>query len=81
MLKIKPTIKYQPPICPSCGYKLKKVWENDYQTYIFNPKTGTYICEEFAGDIEIKCPECEADLTDIFEEGACNYQAKKNGKN
>jgi len=70
-------MKYKIPKCPNCGKELKAVWENDYRTYIFNPKTGRYDESEYRGEIETRCPECEIDVGEIFEEGACNYQAEE----
>ena len=70
-------IKYKPPKCPNCGCLLKVVWETEYNTYVFNPKTGGYEDDEYRAEIEIRCPNCESRVEDIFEEGACNYQAKE----
>jgi phage FluMu protein Com len=62
-----------PPKCPNCGKSLTRVLENDYKTYVFEPRSGTYRLDEVAGYIETHCPHCDADLGDLFEEGACNY--------
>ena len=39
-------------------------------------KTGKYNEDFGSGDLIIRCPSCKA-ICDIFEEGACNYQAKR----
>jgi len=69
--------KYVIPRCPNCGYKLETVWENEYNTYAFDHETGRYKEDWDRGEIEIRCPECETEIGDVFEEGACNYQAKE----
>jgi len=65
---------YEPPKCPSCGANLFRVHENVYETYLFNPETGTY--SEHDGDSEIKCPDCGCDLYEVMPDGPCNYDAK-----
>jgi hypothetical protein len=65
----------QPLACPNCGADLTRVAEDSYETYVWNPETGAYGTDELAGDIEIKCVECGADLRDYFPEGVCNYRA------
>jgi len=64
---------YEPPKCPSCGVPLERVWENVYETYVFDPKTGRYTGEPV--DMDIKCPDCQTDLRDVLPDGACNYDA------
>jgi len=66
------TLKFEPPKCPSCGKPLEAVCENEYWTYSFDEKNGTYI-GDLVG-IEIRCPDCNVSLRDEFLEGACNYQ-------
>ena len=70
---------FEPPICPICENPLSRVFENVYETYTFNPETGTY--KETGGDMDIKCPECGGNLYDVFEDGACNYDAKSQPRN
>lgn len=71
--------EYIIPKCPECKKELKAVDEIVYEKYDFNEKTGQYDeCVYYlGGEQKIKCTNCNADVTDIFEEGACNYQAKK----
>ena len=70
--------KYQIPKCPACGEKLEVVWETEFNTYVFNPKVGRYEHNWDREDIEIRCSHCESRaVEDIFEEGCCNYRAKK----
>jgi hypothetical protein len=64
--------KFEPPICPVCGKPLEAVYENEYWTYSFDEKTGTYKGDIV--DIEIRCPDCHASARDQFPEGACNYK-------
>lgn len=70
---------YKIPKCPACKKELTEVYETIYEKYYFNKKTGGY--EEFgeglSGSMVIECSNCDTDVNDIFEEGACNYQAKK----
>jgi len=68
---------YQIPKCPECKAELKTVYENVYETYVFDEKKGTYKEETFTGELEVKCIYCGVDLSELFEEGACNYQAKR----
>ena len=65
----------QPPKCPSCGTDLTIVeeTENTALTYRFNSETGTYEEIDLAEWSEIECPDCEADLSDIFPDGVGNY--------
>ena len=64
-------MKQLPPRCPSCNELLEKVLENDYKTYVFDPESGTY--NDSDGYLEMFCPNCDARLYDVFEEGVCNY--------
>lgn len=70
-----PNSLYQPPSCPECGDALVHVLENTYDDYRFNAETGQY--QEVLGSAEVCCPHCDGALGDIFEDGACNYQAKE----
>jgi DNA-directed RNA polymerase subunit N (RpoN/RPB10) len=64
--------EFEPPKCLGCGKPLSVVYENEYWTYEFNEKMGTY--EGNLADIEIRCPDCHATIGRQFPEGACNYQ-------
>jgi endogenous inhibitor of DNA gyrase (YacG/DUF329 family) len=66
---------FQPPKCPSCGTALTKVNEVTVTPYYFDPKTGTYWEDDEPEweQLETKCPECGADLSEVFPEGVGNY--------
>jgi len=64
--------KHNPPKCPECKKPLTIVYENVYETYEFNKKYGSYNEIGF-GSMEIRCPNCNTDLSDIFEQGVCNF--------
>jgi len=64
--------KFEPPKCRGCARPLIAIYENEYWTYTFDEKTGTY--RGNLADIEILCPDCHMRLRDEFPEGACNYQ-------
>lgn len=66
---------FEPPKCQICKNALWDVYENEYWTYFFDEKTGTYHGELV--DIDILCPDCNTRLWDVFPEGACNYRARK----
>lgn len=68
--------KFKIPKCPNqqCKQPLKKVYETAYETYEFNPQTGQYE-EGGYGDSEIRCPNCETRIEDVFPDGPCNYRA------
>lgn len=72
-------MKFKIPRCPECKKPITEIYETIYEKYFFNKKTGRY--EEFnngfGGTITIECSNCNADISDIFENGACNYQAKR----
>ncbi len=63
------------PNCPNCNKPLEDVYENEYWTYTFDEKTGTY--KGNLTDIEIRCPNCQTKLSDTFPKGTCNYQTIK----
>jgi len=65
-------MKLKPPRCPFCEKPLEVVWETDYESYVFNPKLGTYELSE-NGELEVSCPNCNANLRDVFPDGVCNY--------
>ncbi len=70
--------KFKIPKCPECKIELKEVNEISYEYYTFNSKTGDYTeRNQFGGSMDIKCGHCGSDVSEIFEEGACNYQAEK----
>jgi len=72
------TEHFQAPKCPECGEPLDKVEYGTCEQYEFNPKTGTYSnTDPYGGSCEQKCPRCDADLPDIFEEGVANYSPDK----
>jgi phage FluMu protein Com len=71
-------MKYLPPKCASCEEPLFEVFENEYNTYVFDSASGTYKKHDWKGDMEIRCPNCNAKLWDIFPEGVCNYVSKSN---
>jgi uncharacterized protein with PIN domain len=63
------------PRCLLCGKSLETVYENEYWTYTFDQKTGTYKGDLV--DAEIRCPQCNASVRDRFPKGACNYSVVK----
>ena len=66
-------VPHKPPVCPICGKELRSVHEDVLELYDFDEATGTYKEVRGAGVLAITCPNCETDLSDIFPEGACNY--------
>jgi DNA-directed RNA polymerase subunit RPC12/RpoP len=70
-------MKKSPPRCPSCKTRLVEVFENEYNTYVFDPTSGAYKMHETKGDIDIRCPNCDIKLFDVFPEGVCNCVSKK----
>lgn len=68
-----PESTFEPPRCPYCGADLLRVFETHYETYTFDPKTGTYKVD---GEAEIKCPDCGANLYEVFPDGVCNYRTQ-----
>jgi uncharacterized protein with PIN domain len=73
-------MKKFPPKCPSCEQRLVEVFENEYNTYVFDPFSGTYKKHEWKGEIEMFCPYCNAELYDVFRDGVCNYVSKTRDK-
>jgi len=73
-------MKKLPPKCSSCEEPLFEVFENEYNTYVFDPASGTYKEHDWKGDMEIRCPNCNAKLWDIFPEGVCNYVSEDEKK-
>ena len=76
-------MKHEPPKCPLCNKPLYTVWENEhtYLTYKFDEDKGTYIetSDWECGELEIICPYCGGNITDLVEEfdcGVCNYSSK-----
>jgi len=65
------------PKCPSCEKVLTIVWENTHIDYKWLPKKGFYAEDTYTGDLENRCPNCEADLSEVFPDGVCNYFIKK----
>jgi len=68
-------MKRSPPRCPYCKKRLKKVRENGNSLYIFDSAEGTYKLND--GELEPYCPDCDAELFDIFPDGVCNYVSRK----
>ena len=66
-------MKKLPPKCPYCKKQLDEVFENDYETYVFDPESGTYKHHDWKGCLEMFCPYCDTKLYDVFEDGVCNY--------
>jgi len=64
----------KPPICPNCKKPLKIVWEIDYSRWVWNEKEGKYEQNIFDGELVAKCPYCNADISDLFEDGVCNFK-------
>ena len=69
-------VKKLPPTCPYCKEQLVEVFENEYNTYVFDSASGTYRKHEWKGEIEMFCPYCNAKLYDVFPDGVCNYVSK-----
>jgi hypothetical protein len=70
-------MKKLPPICPFCQQPLNEVFENEYNTYVFDPISGTYKEHEWKGEIVMFCPHYNAELYDIFPDGVCNYVSQE----
>ena len=73
-------MKKLPPKCPGCGQRLVEVFENEYNTYVFDLSSGAYREHEWKGEMEILCPNCDAKLFDVFPDGVCNYVSKHKQK-
>ena len=69
--------KHSPPTCTFCNKELDAVYENEYLVYCFDATTGTYIENDEVWDMEMRCPYCDHNLKDVFDEGVCNYGRKK----
>lgn len=77
---MKKVMKYEAPKCPSCKKELTRVDEEVYEAYQFNEKTGSYQGDIMSGELRVKCFHCGEDVSELFEEGACNYQSERNKK-
>jgi len=66
-------MKKLPPKCPYCKKRLVEVFENEYNTYVFDPASAMYKTHKWKGEIEMFCPCCDAELYDVFPDGVCNY--------
>lgn len=64
---------YKPPTCPCCLFHLARVNETEHNSYRFDPLTGLYRDDAAAGSLDISCPNCDADLRNLFPDGACNH--------
>jgi len=70
----------EPPKCPNCKKPLFEVWETEYSTWVWNSKKGKYEEDIFDAEIVIRCPYCDTDISDFFEDGVCNFsKGEKNG--
>ena len=63
-------VTHDPPKCPACGANLFRVAVIENLTYTFRPEANNYTSD---GSLETSCPECGADLSDVFPDGVCNY--------
>ena len=72
--------KYKIPQCSKCKIPLKSVTEKVYERYSFDKKSGRYseLGNLLAGELSVECNTCGADVSELFHEGACNYQAERN---
>jgi hypothetical protein len=68
---------FTPPVCPNCGKPILRVKENVYETWSFDSKSGTYEDNPAFDTMDIKCSECDYDLSGVFPSGACNYESKR----
>jgi uncharacterized protein with PIN domain len=64
---------YNAPQCPYCKKELLRVFETNRLIYEFDQTKGRYM--ETHGEAEMRCPECNADLYNVFPDGVCNYSA------
>ena len=71
----------KPPTCPNCGKQLNLVIEKEYSVYryywdekrgIYEPHIGLF--QDESELIEILCPRCGEDLSELFKDGVCNYR-------
>jgi hypothetical protein len=62
------------PRCPCCGADLLRVLETNHLIYEFDQAKGKY--GEIHGEAEMKCPECQVDLYDVFPDGVCNFSVE-----
>jgi len=74
----------EPPKCPNCKKPLFEVWENEYSylTFKWDSEKGVYkeTSDFFDGELEVICPYCNSDITELFEDGVCNFsKGEKNG--
>ena len=69
---------FNPPACPNCKSPLEAVDEAIYDSYVFNPDTGSYDILPQRADCDLRCSKCTQILPlEVFPEGVCNYQADK----
>ena len=66
--------RFEPPVCPMCGNKLYKVYQDVTHRYIFSPEAGEYY-EDDMEEIRVYCGFCDCDVTDLFEEGVVNFRS------
>ena len=66
-----------PPRCPKCNKPLETVKEigEKRREYRYNPKKGEYFETKSSSSLEIVCPECGADITDLFPDGTLGYRS------
>jgi uncharacterized protein with PIN domain len=68
-------MKRVPPRCPYCKSRLEKVGEDAHSTYVFDNVSATYKFDD--GESEPYCPNCDAELFDVFPDGVCNYRKSR----
>jgi hypothetical protein len=71
---------YKAPRCPTCDQELASVGEREESTFRFNEAGGFYEAPMLTGFIQATCPNCSADLNQLFEDGIYNYRAPKVGE-
>jgi|Deesub1362A_J573_1020465.scaffolds.fasta_scaffold00214_42 uncharacterized protein with PIN domain len=65
---------YSPPKCPYCKTELFRVFETSKLICEFDQAEGKYI--EVHGEAEMRCPECNINLYNVFPDGVCNFLAE-----
>lgn len=65
-----------PPVCPHCLQPLYNVYERMGTRYQYNPEQKEYVKKQgwMEGRVEYECFRCGNDVTELFEDGVCNYK-------